>query len=82
MAGHGQKTDPAIERWADMRENVYRNFKFTPTVVKRAVALGIVVPGLIYVVAVDQNYKWNLTGTRKGESLRRDAQAQSPSTSD
>lgn len=82
MAGHGQKTDPAIERWAYMRENVYRNFKFTPTVVKRAVTLGVVVPGLVYYVASGQNYTWNFRGTRKGESLLRDAQAQSESTSD
>ncbi|KZV80722.1 hypothetical protein EXIGLDRAFT_406555 [Exidia glandulosa HHB12029] len=80
--GHGQKTDPAIERWAYMRENVYKHFQFTPTAVKRVVALGIVVPTLCYMIAADQSYKWDWRGKRKGDSLLSAARQPPPADSE
>ncbi|KAH7103777.1 hypothetical protein BKA62DRAFT_694636 [Auriculariales sp. MPI-PUGE-AT-0066] len=67
--------DPAIEQWSQMRENVYRNFKFTRPVTKRIFGLAILVPTVTYLVAVDQSYKWDLRSKRKDESLLRHAPA-------
>lgn len=39
--------DPAIERWNSMRENVYKNFRFTSKTSRQVFVYGAVVPALI-----------------------------------
>ena len=47
--------DPAIERWAKMRETTHLHFKFTPKTVFIGVFWGLVVPGAFYYLL-----KWDL----------------------
>ncbi|KAI9632301.1 uncharacterized protein MKK02DRAFT_40605 [Dioszegia hungarica] len=73
MAGGGHhqsvRLDPAIERWSAMRENVYQNFTFTRRASRTAIALGILVPGAIALVAMAYDEKFDMAGKRRGESL-------------
>eukprot|EP00042_Codosiga_hollandica_P013707 m.31159 g.31159 ORF g.31159 m.31159 type:complete len:83 (+) comp41632_c0_seq1:165-413(+) len=50
--GHGFIKDPAIERWASMRERTGEFFKWTPRTTRAAVLWGVVVPVVLYEVAV------------------------------
>ncbi|WVN90386.1 uncharacterized protein L203_105622 [Cryptococcus depauperatus CBS 7841] len=72
MAGgnwNAVKIDPAIERWAHMRENVYQNFKFTPKTTKQVVIYGLVLPALTATIAIAFNKKYDWAGKQKGSSL-------------
>ncbi|PAV24393.1 transmembrane [Pyrrhoderma noxium] len=71
MAGdHGVlKHDPAIERWNKMREDVYKNFRWTKATTRTAVLSMIVIPALTVYIAANQDTKWSWAGKRKGESL-------------
>ncbi|CAL1703719.1 unnamed protein product [Somion occarium] len=62
------KKDPAIERWVEMKENVYKHFRFTPRTTVIAI-LGILVwPGAVFYLSKHQGEKWSWRGKRK-ESL-------------
>ncbi|KAG8941774.1 hypothetical protein FRC04_004091 [Tulasnella sp. 424] len=70
--GHGAlKTDPALERWNLMRENVYMHFKFTPSVTRKVLFWAGVVPVAAFYMAANQDYKWDWAGKTKNESLYR-----------
>ncbi|EUC67304.1 transmembrane protein, putative, partial [Rhizoctonia solani AG-3 Rhs1AP] len=75
MAGdHGAlKIDPAIERWAAMRDNLWKGFRMTPYAAPRVTLWLGVVPLALGALAtvLDTKIDWN--GKRKGESLFREA---------
>jgi len=74
MAGdnhHALKHDPAVERWYQMREDMYKNFRFTRSATRTSVILMVVIPGMLGWFATRQDLKWNWVAKRKGESLLR-----------
>ncbi|KAM6500753.1 hypothetical protein JOM56_003767, partial [Amanita muscaria] len=64
------KTDPAIERFNRMREEAYKNFRWTRTTVRTAVLGFIVFPGLLYGLSQVGYRRWDWIARRKGEPLR------------
>lgn len=48
----GLKVDPAIERWAAMRESTVRHFRITTRTVRAGILWGVVVPLMIYEGAI------------------------------
>ncbi|KIM21756.1 hypothetical protein M408DRAFT_332012 [Serendipita vermifera MAFF 305830] len=73
MAGghHNLRHDPAIERWYQMREDIYKNFRFTPYATRRVLIWGLAVPALTLYLLHDQAFKWDLRGKKHGETLKR-----------
>ncbi|WVF66705.1 hypothetical protein IAT40_001447 [Kwoniella sp. CBS 6097] len=73
--GHGGfepvKLDPAIERWSQMRENVFQHFKFTKKTTRQVFTWGLVVPATIALIAVTFDNKYDWAGKQKGSSLLR-----------
>ncbi|KAF8964647.1 hypothetical protein BDZ97DRAFT_875186 [Flammula alnicola] len=63
------KIDPAIERFNNMREEVYLNFRWTNRTVRTALLGFVVVPAAIYYVADTYYQRWDFTGKLKGEPL-------------
>ncbi|KAI9029308.1 hypothetical protein DFJ74DRAFT_481282 [Hyaloraphidium curvatum] len=59
MARHFLNEDPAIEKWAYMRENTLRNFKVTPRTLRYGLIGGILVPSFFYWCAATFNYKFD-----------------------
>jgi len=68
---HTVKIDPAIERWNQMREDVYKGFRFTPYTTRKVLTWAVVVPGIVGYIVYTNVYKWNWRGKLKGESLKR-----------
>ncbi|WVR04076.1 hypothetical protein IAU60_001075 [Kwoniella sp. DSM 27419] len=79
VGGHGGfepvKMDPAIERWSQMRENVYQHFKFTRRATRQVFTWGLLVPATIALIAVsfDNTHDW--AGKQRGSSLLKGAPA-------
>ncbi|KAI0287932.1 hypothetical protein BC826DRAFT_1041686 [Russula brevipes] len=70
MAGHGYvNTDPAVDRWNRMREDVYKHFRFTSRASWISFTGMVLVPGALIYLSAQQDRKWNWSGKRKGESL-------------
>ncbi|KAF8580699.1 hypothetical protein K439DRAFT_1356393, partial [Ramaria rubella] len=61
--------DPAIERWYQMREDMYKHFRFTRSATRTGLVLMVIIPGLLGWAASRHDLKWNWTAKRKGESL-------------
>jgi len=74
------KTDPAFERWNIMREDVYKHFRFTPSVTRKVVLWAAIVPVTAWYIASQQDYKWDLAGKGKKESLLKHPPPPKPST--
>jgi len=71
--GHGYvKQDPAIEKWNNMREDAYQRFRFTPRTTRVAIIGFILVPGALLYYCNQTHTRWDWTGKRKGESLKRE----------
>ncbi|KAF8496701.1 hypothetical protein F5888DRAFT_1803887 [Russula emetica] len=71
MAGHGYvNTDPAVDRWNRMREDVYKHFRFTSRASWISLTGMLLVPGALLYLSARQDLKWNWIGKQKGESLR------------
>ncbi|KAI0094099.1 hypothetical protein BDY19DRAFT_297810 [Irpex rosettiformis] len=70
--GHGGpvRPDPAIERWVNMREDVYKTFRWTPKTTMTGIVGLIVFPGLIYWAASSTDLKYKWAGKTKNESLK------------
>ncbi|PVG02695.1 hypothetical protein CPB86DRAFT_772475 [Serendipita vermifera] len=68
---HTIKHDPAIERWYNMREDIYKNFRFTPYAARRVLLWGVAVPAVTVYVLYDHMFKWDFRGKKHGESLER-----------
>jgi len=76
MAGgnHGAlRPDPAFERWNAMREDVFRHFRFTPSVTRNVLFWAGVVPVATWYLASNQDYKWDWAGKGKTDSLYKTA---------
>ncbi|KAI0050017.1 hypothetical protein FA95DRAFT_1603870 [Auriscalpium vulgare] len=70
MAGHGYvHTDPAVERWNRMREDVYKHFRFTSRLSWISLTGLVLVPGALLWTSSKTDLKWNWRGKLKGESL-------------
>ncbi|CCA71089.1 hypothetical protein PIIN_05024 [Serendipita indica DSM 11827] len=70
--GHNSlKHDPAIEKWYQMREDIYKGFRFTPYATRRVLLWGVAVPALTFYIVYDNANKWSFKGKTHGESLRR-----------
>ncbi|KAL7419761.1 hypothetical protein Q5752_005677 [Cryptotrichosporon argae] len=75
MAGDGHhghapvRFDPALERWSQMRENVYQHFTFTRRATRHVMLWGLVFPAAIAGVAMAYDDKFDWAGKRRGESL-------------
>jgi len=65
------RTDPAIERWASMRDNVYQHFKFTPLKTRQVVGLMVVAPALCCLLASVTDNKYDWAGKGKNDTLLR-----------
>ncbi|KIM80907.1 hypothetical protein PILCRDRAFT_9322 [Piloderma croceum F 1598] len=74
MAGHGYvKQDPAIENWNNMRENAYQRFRFTSRTTRVVLISCILIPGALLYFSNATHMRWDWTGKRKGESLKRES---------
>jgi hypothetical protein len=73
MAAHSAhnltKLDPAIERWNNMREDVYKHFRFTRRTSWIAFCGFVFVPSALFYIANSTDLKWRWTGKLKNESL-------------
>ncbi|KAK4685452.1 hypothetical protein P7C73_g4698, partial [Tremellales sp. Uapishka_1] len=73
MAGDGHhnpvRIDPAIERWAYMRENVYQHFAFTRKATRSVFLVGAVLPAAIFAASYYSDAKFDWAGKRQGSSL-------------
>lgn len=47
--------DAGVEAWSNMRENVYKTFRFTPRTTRASILWAFVVPAFIYYGVADQN---------------------------
>ncbi|KAF8326099.1 uncharacterized protein EI90DRAFT_3128234 [Cantharellus anzutake] len=65
------RTDPAIERWVSMRENVYQHFRFTPVKTRQVVGLMVIVPAFCGLLAYATDNKFDWAGKKKNDSLLR-----------
>ncbi|KAF8724424.1 hypothetical protein AX14_008846 [Amanita brunnescens Koide BX004] len=77
MGGHGAvKIDPAIERFNRMREEAYKNFRWTKTTVRTAVLGCVVAPAIIYYFSSAGYRRWDWIARPKGEPLNVSIQKQ------
>ncbi|THH08531.1 hypothetical protein EW145_g2637 [Phellinidium pouzarii] len=63
------KVDPAFERWNRMREDVYKNFRWTKSTTRIAFVGLVAIPGLVCYICWKQDAKYSWAGKRKGEPL-------------
>ncbi|WVQ94317.1 hypothetical protein IAU59_001396 [Kwoniella sp. CBS 9459] len=66
--GHGGF---AIERWSQMRENVFQHFKFTKKTTRQVFTWGLIVPAAIALISVTFDNKYDWAGKQRGSSLLR-----------
>jgi hypothetical protein len=52
--------DPAIEKWASMKENSAKNVKFTRRNLVGLLISAVIVPGIIYQIAEGVHFNINL----------------------
>ncbi|KAI8875100.1 hypothetical protein K501DRAFT_232904 [Backusella circina FSU 941] len=65
----GIKLDPAIERWASMRENTHLYFKWNQRTARRSLFWGIVIPVGLTILSYKTDRKWDFTGAQTTEDL-------------
>ncbi|KAG5634258.1 hypothetical protein H0H81_002689 [Sphagnurus paluster] len=69
MAGNPLvKEDPAIERFNNMRERAYLNFRWTKKTTRTAIVGVIILPGMVYWLASKYQGKFDWL-QRKGQPL-------------
>ncbi|KAG8714708.1 hypothetical protein FRC08_011537 [Ceratobasidium sp. 394] len=80
MAGDHRtiKIDPAIERWGEMRDNLWRGFRMNSYAARKVTLwLGIVPLSMgIMALTLDRKIEWR--AKRKGESLLGNSPAAAP----
>ncbi|ORY84840.1 hypothetical protein BCR37DRAFT_377670 [Protomyces lactucae-debilis] len=67
--GETLKKDPAIERWVEMRHDLYRNFRWTSKSTRQVAMWGVAFPVALYYLAYATEGKWQLRGKTRGESI-------------
>ncbi|KAI8983818.1 hypothetical protein BDB01DRAFT_843145 [Pilobolus umbonatus] len=65
----GLKIDPALERWAAMRENTHLHFKWNSSNVRKSLFWGIAIPVGLTLLAFKTDRKWNFAGAQTKEDL-------------
>ncbi|CAO3645873.1 unnamed protein product [Mucor hiemalis] len=63
----GLKVDPAIERWASLRENTHLYFKWNKRNARRSLFWGIAVPVGLTVLSYGTDRKWNFAAAETSE---------------
>ncbi|KAI8381144.1 uncharacterized protein BYT42DRAFT_565433 [Radiomyces spectabilis] len=66
----GLKADPAVERWAHVRENTHLWFTWNKRNTRKTLLWGIIVPAGLAVLAYGTDRKWNLTGAQTMAEVR------------
>ncbi|KAL1935891.1 hypothetical protein VTP01DRAFT_25 [Rhizomucor pusillus] len=67
--GHDIKLDPAIERWAHLRENTHLYFRWNKTTAGRSFLWLVAVPiGLTYLAAQTQT-RWNFAAPQTKQDM-------------
>ncbi|ORY25256.1 hypothetical protein BCR39DRAFT_544657 [Naematelia encephala] len=70
--GHGYtpvKYDPAIDKWAHMREHVYEHFKFTPKNTRALLFVAGAVPFFTYLGCTAFNRKYDVLAPPRDQSM-------------
>ncbi|EIE80957.1 hypothetical protein G6F57_000361 [Rhizopus arrhizus] len=65
----GLKVDPAIEKWAHLRENTHLYFSFNKRNTRRSLFWGIAIPVGLTILAYQTDRKWNFSGAQTKEDL-------------
>ncbi|KAI7866536.1 hypothetical protein BDF14DRAFT_1728209 [Spinellus fusiger] len=65
----GIKHDPALERWAHLRENTHLYFRWNKSNVKKTLFWGIVVPVGLTILAYKTDRKWDFTSAQTKEDI-------------
>ncbi|WFD35889.1 hypothetical protein MCUN1_002757 [Malassezia cuniculi] len=63
------KIDPAVERWQDMHNSMYTRFRWTSKNTFPILFLVFAVPTAAFYGFSATNYRWDLRGKTKEESL-------------
>ena len=61
--------DPAVERWANMRENTHQYFRFNRRTTRLAMVWLVAVPVALYYSAVYWENRWDFFGKKDGDSI-------------
>ncbi|KAJ7581018.1 hypothetical protein C8J56DRAFT_1168586, partial [Mycena floridula] len=59
MAGGGSRFEYSVERHNRLREENYRFFRWNRRTVRSSVILGIVVPGITFMIFSNQQDRWD-----------------------
>ncbi|CEI91229.1 hypothetical protein G6F70_002447 [Rhizopus microsporus] len=65
----GIKIDPAIERWAHVRENTHLYFKFNQRNTRKSLIWGVAVPIALTILAYKTDRKWDFAAAQTKEDL-------------
>ncbi|KAI9473400.1 MAG: hypothetical protein EXX96DRAFT_487982 [Benjaminiella poitrasii] len=65
----GLKVDPAIERWATLRENTHLYFAWNKRTTRRTLLWGVVVPVGLTILAYSTDRKWSFAAAQTSEDL-------------
>ncbi|CAO3672624.1 unnamed protein product [Rhizopus stolonifer] len=65
----GLKVDPAIERWAHLRENTHLFYSFNKRNTRKTLLWGLLVPIGLTFFAYQTNRKWDFAGAQTKEDL-------------
>ncbi|GAA5810333.1 hypothetical protein MFLAVUS_003754 [Mucor flavus] len=65
----GLKIDPAIERWAHLRENTHLYFAWNKRTARRSLFWGIAIPIGLTIMSYSTDRKWNFAAAQTKEDL-------------
>ncbi|KAI9361743.1 hypothetical protein BD770DRAFT_360343 [Pilaira anomala] len=65
----GLKIDPAIERWAHLRENTHLYFAWNKRNARRSLFWGIAIPVGLTLISYGTDRKWNFAAAQTKEDL-------------
>ncbi|KAL9542797.1 hypothetical protein MBANPS3_008434 [Mucor bainieri] len=65
----GLKIDPAIERWAHLRENTHLYFKWNQRNVRRSLFWGVAIPVGLTILSYGTDRKWDFAAAQTAQDL-------------
>ncbi|ORZ20722.1 hypothetical protein BCR42DRAFT_370620 [Absidia repens] len=65
----GLRPDPAIERWAHLRENTHLYFKWNKRNTRRTLFWGVAIPVGLTILAYATDRKWNFAAAQTNEDI-------------
>ncbi|KAI9262794.1 hypothetical protein BY458DRAFT_458778 [Sporodiniella umbellata] len=65
----GLKVDPAIERWAHLRENTHLYYSFNKRNTNKTLLWGLLVPIGLTFIAYQTSNRWNFAGAQTKEEF-------------